>query len=321
MDAEALQLQSNIESVVSLLEETFPIDQIDMNGVWFLQETALQLVEDTKQQLKTGESLTYDQMILKVHETLVKVPNHTLIQSLKERYQVCILDEFQDTDKNQYQIFKSLFVDPKEKTRMLFCIGDPKQSIYGFRGADIGIYLEAASDFNNSRGSLTTNYRSTKEIINGLNLLFHNQEKNLGETNFFPIEEPGSKKEDYQYHPVSYPEPSEIKYQYIDPNEFGIHVIQYEENIQNVSSAKNIWAESIKNEILSFQQNEQTLSYRKKGTVSAQKVKLKDIAVLCGSKKDTELIERTLSKAGIPALFTNKEEFSNQEKRNKLKIY
>ncbi|MCG6142652.1 UvrD-helicase domain-containing protein [Leptospira mtsangambouensis] len=300
LDAEALQLQSNIESVVSLLEETFPIDQIDMNGVWFLQETALQLVEDTKQQLKTGESLTYDQIILKVHETLVKVPNHTLIQSLKERYQVCILDEFQDTDKNQYQIFKSLFVDPKEKTRMLFCIGDPKQSIYGFRGADIGIYLEAASDFNNSRGSLTTNYRSTKEIINGLNLLFHNQEKNLGETNFFPIEEPGSKKEDYQYHPVSYPEPSEIKYQYIDPNEFGIHVIQYEENIQNVSSAKNIWAESIKNEILSFQQNEQALSYIKKGTVSAQKVKLKDIAVLCGSKKDTELIERTLSKAGIP---------------------
>ncbi|TGM74426.1 exodeoxyribonuclease V subunit beta [Leptospira mtsangambouensis] len=300
LDAKALQLQSNIESVVSLLEETFPIDQIDMNGVWFLQETALQLVEDTKQQLKTGESLTYDQMILKVHETLVKVPNHTLIQSLKERYQVCILDEFQDTDKNQYQIFKSLFVDPKDKTRMLFCIGDPKQSIYGFRGADIGIYLEAASDFNNSRGSLTTNYRSTKEIINGLNLLFHNQEKDLGETNFFPIEEPGSKKEDYQYHPVSYPEPSEIKYQYIDPNEFGIHVIQYEENIQNVSSAKNIWAESIKNEILSFQQNEQTLSYRKKGAVPAQKVKLKDIAVLCGSKKDTELIERTLSKAGIP---------------------
>lgn len=300
LDAKALQLQSNIEAVVSLLEETFPIDQIDMNGVWFLQETALQLVEDTKQQLKTGESLTYDQMILKVHETLVKVPNHTLIQSLKERYQVCILDEFQDTDKNQYQIFKSLFVDPKDKTRMLFCIGDPKQSIYGFRGADIGIYLEAASDFNNSRGSLTTNYRSTKEIINGLNLLFHNQEKDLGETNFFPIKEPGSKKEDYQYHPVSYPEPSEIKYQYIDPNEFGIHVIQYQENIQNVSSAKNIWAESIKNEILSFQQNEQTLSYRKKGTVAVQKVKLKDIAVLCGSKKDTELIERTLSKAGIP---------------------
>ncbi|TGL16297.1 UvrD-helicase domain-containing protein [Leptospira meyeri] len=300
LNTEASELQSSIKIVISLLEETFPIDKIDMNGVWFLQETTLRLVEDTKQHLKTGESLTYDEMILKVHETLVSLPNQSLIQSLKERYQVCILDEFQDTDKNQYQIFRSLFVDPKDKTRMLFCIGDPKQSIYGFRGADIGIYLEAASDFNESKGNLTTNYRSTKEIINGLNLLFHNEEKDLGETNFFPIEEPGSKKEDYQYHPISYPEPSEIKYQYVDPNEFGIHIIQYQANIQNVSSARNIWAESIKNEILSFQQNKQTLNYKKKGTATAQTVKLKDIAVLCGSKKDTELIERTLSKAGIP---------------------
>ncbi|EMY71588.1 UvrD-helicase domain-containing protein [Leptospira vanthielii] len=297
---EAVDVQSLIAVLISLLEETFPKDRIDLDGEWFLQETTLRLVEDTKLQLKTGDSLTYDQMILKVHETVVTSPNPSLIQSLKERYQICILDEFQDTDKNQYQIFRSLFVDPKDKTRMLFCIGDPKQSIYGFRGADIGIYLDAASDFADSKDSLSINYRSTKEIINGLNLLFHNEERELGETNFFPIEEPGSQKENYQYHPVSFPNASEIKYTYTDPNEYGIHVIQYADHFQNVSQARSIWAESIKKEIFSFQQKEQSLSFLKKDEKKVQSVKLRDIAVLCGSKKETELIEKTLSKAGIP---------------------
>lgn len=300
LNQDAIQVQSLIAELISLLQESFPLDKIDLNGEWFLQETALQLVEDTKLQLNTGDALTYDQMILKVHESVVQVPNPSLIQSLKERYQVCILDEFQDTDQNQYQIFRSLFVDPKDKSRMLFCIGDPKQSIYGFRGADIGIYLEAASDFTGSKASLSINYRSTKEIIEGLNLLFHNDKRDLGETNFFPIEEPGSKKENYQYHPVAYPNVSEIKYSYTQPEEYGIHVIQYPENFQNVSRARNVWAESIKNEILSFQQNKQTLSYSKNGDPNPKKVNLRDIAVLCGSKKETELIEKVLSKSGIP---------------------
>lgn len=300
LNKEATELQSIISTLVSLLEETFPIDQIDLEGEWFLQETALKLVEDTKLLLQTGDSLTYDQMILKVHETVVTSPNPSLVQSLKERYQVCILDEFQDTDKNQYQIFRSLFVDPKDKSRMLFCIGDPKQSIYGFRGADIGIYLEAAGDFIESKDSLSTNYRSTKEVINGLNFLFYNQDKELGETNFFPIEEPGSKRENYQYHPVVYPNASEIKYTYTDPKESGIHIIQCPDHLQNVSQARTVWAESIKKEILSFQQKNQSLTYIKKGEPSPQSVKLKDIAVLCGSKKETELVEKTLSNAGIP---------------------
>lgn len=300
LNKEAIELQSSISNLISLFEDTFPIDKIDLEGEWFLQETVLKLTQDTKLQLKTGDLLTYDQMILKVHETVVTAPNPSLVQSLKERYQVCILDEFQDTDKNQYQIFRSLFVDHKDKTRMLFCIGDPKQSIYGFRGADIGIYLEAAGDFANSKDSLSTNFRSTKEIINGLNLLFYNRDKELGETNFFPIEEPGSKKENYQYHPVAYPDASLIKYTYSDSKEFGIHIIQHPEHLQNVSQARSVWAESIKNEILSFQQKKQSLSYNKKGEPFSQSVKLKDIAVLCGSKKETELIEKTLSDVGIP---------------------
>ncbi|PJZ43845.1 UvrD-helicase domain-containing protein [Leptospira brenneri] len=314
LNKEAVELQSSITNLVTLLEETFPIEEIDLDGKWFLQETVFRLVEKSKSQLNTNDTLTYDQMILKVYEAVVTSPNTSLITSLKERYQVCILDEFQDTDKNQYQIFRSLFVDPNDQTRMLFCIGDPKQSIYGFRGADIGIYLEAEKDFPNSKATLSTNYRSTKEIIEALNLLFHDESKELGETSFFPIEEPGSKKENYQYHPVDYPKSSEIKYQYTDPNEFGIHIIQYPDKFQNVSRARIQWAESIKDEILSFKQKKQSLVFLKKDNPNHQEVRLKDIAVLCGSKNETELVEKVLSKAGIPcSIYKQRGVFQSKE--------
>ncbi|TGK92541.1 exodeoxyribonuclease V subunit beta [Leptospira levettii] len=299
LDQAAVALQGKIESVVDSLKEIFPLDQLDYEGSIFLQNTVNELTSKTKSIIDKGEYLTYDQMILKVYDVIVRNPNQTLVQSLQERFQVCILDEFQDTDKNQYQIFKTLFLDKDTKSRMLFCIGDPKQSIYGFRGADIGIYLDASRDFE-SKATLETNYRSTKELIHGLNTIFHDETKEFGTTHFFPIEEPGSSKENYLYKKVSSPDPDTIKYQYVNPNESAIHIFEFKERFQNINKVKNTWAETIRNEIKRIQTEETTLSYNKKGEREIQEIKLKDIAILCGNQKESALVEFYLSKAGIP---------------------
>ncbi|TGM41752.1 exodeoxyribonuclease V subunit beta [Leptospira biflexa] len=300
LDAASVLLQGKIESVVGSLKEKFPLGQLDYDGSIFLQNTVHELTSKTKSIIEKGEYLTYDQMILKVYDVIVRNPNQTLIQSLQERFQVCILDEFQDTDKNQYQIFKTLFLDKDTKSRMLFCIGDPKQSIYGFRGADIGIYLEASRDFEGSKATLETNYRSTKELIHGLNTIFHDESKEWGETHFFPIEEPGSSKENYLYKKVSSPDIDTIKYKYVNPEESAIHIFDFEERFPNVNKSRNIWAETIRNEIKRIQNKETSLLYNKKGESEIQEIKLKDIAILCGNKKETELVEFYLTKAGIP---------------------
>ncbi|TGL77226.1 exodeoxyribonuclease V subunit beta [Leptospira jelokensis] len=300
LDAASLALQGKIESVVHSLKEVFPFERLDFDGSIFLQNTVTELTSKTKSIIEKGESITYDQLILKVHDAIVRNPNRTLVQSLQERFQVCILDEFQDTDKNQYQIFKTLFYDQDTKSRMLFCIGDPKQSIYGFRGADIGIYLEASRDFEGSKATLETNYRSTKELIHGLNSIFHDETKELGETHFFPIEEPGSSKENYLYKKVSSPDEATIKYKYAKPEEQAIHIFEFQERFHTVNKTRNIWAETIRNEIKRIQNKETTLSYFKKGERETKEVKLKDIAILCGNKKETELVEFYLTKAGIP---------------------
>ncbi len=85
------------------------------------------------------------------------------------RYDAAIIDEFQDTDAMQWAIFKKLFVDQSIST--LYLVGDPKQSIYSFRDADIATYLSAAEKIKSTQ-RLTTNYRSEPQLLEMLNALF-----------------------------------------------------------------------------------------------------------------------------------------------------
>ncbi|NLE98502.1 MAG: UvrD-helicase domain-containing protein [Propionibacterium sp.] len=85
---------------------------------------------------------------------------------LRERYAVVLVDEFQDTDPEQWQVIKQAFVDDGRPTIL---IGDPKQSIYGFRNADILSYLDAAD--HAEKASLGTNHRSDPGIVDGVTSL------------------------------------------------------------------------------------------------------------------------------------------------------
>jgi exodeoxyribonuclease V beta subunit len=93
-----------------------------------------------------------------------------LAEALRNRYRAALIDEFQDTDPVQYEIFRRIFADSDVP---LFLIGDPKQAIYSFRGADIFAYLQAAADVGGERRfTLNTNWRSVPKLLDGFNLLF-----------------------------------------------------------------------------------------------------------------------------------------------------
>ena len=85
---------------------------------------------------------------------------------IRTQYRAALIDEFQDTDNTQYPIFSHAFSGCP-----LFLIGDPKQSIYGFRGADIHAYLDAA-DHAARRYTLTRNHRSTGACVSAVQRLF-----------------------------------------------------------------------------------------------------------------------------------------------------
>lgn len=94
-----------------------------------------------------------------------------LLQKLRKKWPVALVDEFQDTDPLQYSIFNSIY-DPEIHKGILCLIGDPKQAIYSFRGADIYTYLQAKSSVpDKDRFSLIRNYRSHSGVIDGVNRL------------------------------------------------------------------------------------------------------------------------------------------------------
>jgi len=89
--------------------------------------------------------------------------------SIRKRYQAAIVDEFQDTDALQWEIFSGLF----NGFRLFYLVGDPKQSIYRFRQADLYTYYKAKESLGpGAYCSLDTNYRSSPQLVGALNDLF-----------------------------------------------------------------------------------------------------------------------------------------------------
>ena len=96
------------------------------------------------------------------------------LQTLRRRYRHALIDEFQDTDETQWSIFRRIFVESTGE-HALTVIGDPKQAIYGFRGADVHAYLEARQALQAAGGSrlvLDRNFRSTADMVEATNLIF-----------------------------------------------------------------------------------------------------------------------------------------------------
>jgi exodeoxyribonuclease V beta subunit len=128
----------------------------------------------------------FDDLLLSVHAGLQGPGGQALAQRVRGRFTAALIDEFQDTDQLQYEIFKGIFEHPDTA---LFFIGDPKQAIYSFRSADVFTYLAAAADAR-SRQTLGVNWRSTPGLIRALELLFsgHASAFGLDRISFVPVQ-------------------------------------------------------------------------------------------------------------------------------------
>lgn len=106
-----------------------------------------------------------------------------LARHIADTWRVALIDEFQDTDPLQYAIFQAGFI---EQGRPLFLVGDPKQAIYSFRGADIFAYLAARRDAA-QQFTLTDNHRSVAALVDGVNALFARHQPFLLDIPYLPV--------------------------------------------------------------------------------------------------------------------------------------
>jgi len=111
--------------------------------------------------------MTFDDLIAFVAKGLDR--GDALALTLRQRFRVALIDEFQDTDELQWQIFRKVF---QEGGHRLFLIGDPKQAIYSFRGADLDVYF-SARESGHQRAALARNYRTDSGLVSAVSALFH----------------------------------------------------------------------------------------------------------------------------------------------------
>jgi exodeoxyribonuclease V beta subunit len=154
LEQSAKQLEKNAQltAVLGVVKE----------GVYAIRER----VEMAK---KKAHVVLFDDLI-SVFSNALQTQDANLLDSIRRQFPVALVDEFQDTDRHQYQILDQLY--PKaDKNSLLLMIGDPKQAIYGFRGGDIFVYLAAKQDADHV-WLMDTNWRSSAQMVTGYNRLF-----------------------------------------------------------------------------------------------------------------------------------------------------
>ncbi len=129
--------------------------------------------------LEQAGALTPDDLLRLLQAALAGPQGERLAAHIRRLYPVAMIDEFQDTDARQFDIFNRIYPpaeageNPDDQHHSLIMIGDPKQAIYAFRGADIFTYIQARRNLTDEqRFTLDTNWRSHSQLIKGVNQLF-----------------------------------------------------------------------------------------------------------------------------------------------------
>ncbi len=142
----------------------------------FMLDRAAQIVGKYEADRPSRETQTFDDLLRAVRDALLQPElGPHLAELLRGEFKAALVDEFQDTDPVQYEIFRRVFLDQAADAKTpLFLVGDPKQAIYSFRGGDIFTYRAAAlsPEVAASTFCLDQNFRSTPRLVAAVNMIF-----------------------------------------------------------------------------------------------------------------------------------------------------
>jgi exodeoxyribonuclease V beta subunit len=261
------------QKCLELIDQLIPFYEIASKSLE-RSNIALNLLEFLQQRLKEvlkKHPLSHPDYLLKEMAKVVETKeNQALLQA---KYKAILIDEFQDTDPLQWKIFETAFFHADNK-KLFACVGDPKQSIYGFRNADLATYLYAKEQFPiENRYILDTNFRSEKKLIDGLNECFmieqpyhfFHYEPSLYKIDYFPIKA----KHEKLWNPQD--------------NKLGLHYpIFYGDSIKEIEEEK----------VFLYLANE-TISLKSQG------IELDEIAFLVKDRYQGQRLKNSLEKKGF----------------------
>ena len=222
---------------------------------------------------------TFNDMLRVVREEVTD-SSSKLKDKLKEKYQYAIIDEFQDTNYIQYDIFKNIFLG--DSSHHLVVVGDPKQSIYSFQGADFSVYYTATNEIGlkGDRNTLLTNYRASSEMVEATNGFFR------GVFNGFSDSKPNLERN--------------MRLLYKGKHKLPITVIGGSDGIEEAEYAIEVTKRIIDYCSIDTKRGHTNLTYFDGKKEEERDIKFSDIAVLARKRSEFLYLERELKKCGVP---------------------
>ncbi len=248
--------------------------------------------ELTRRKRENGQ-FYFDDLLTELAEVIDDKSGHSPARAISKKYPAILIDEFQDTDQLQYRIFTH--IHKSGKGGVLFLIADPKQAIYGFRGADIFTYIKARADTRaKDQFTMTSNYRSTGKMVEFMNRLFSRRNPFLfAEIDFSPVKAAGRADET----------PFTIRSELVAPLHWLILPAGKSQGEQTKALSKekaqadgaDLCAEKIAF-LLAMGKSAEAM-------IGGQPLSGGDIAVLVRTHREAEIMRRSLCKLGIISVY------------------
>ena len=170
-----------------LYKALFAVEAENPGLATVMVENVLPKIQQRLEKLKSDTGVfDFGDMLTLAWRAISGTNGKELVNSLRRNYPYALIDEFQDTDPVQWKIFREVYLESLESK--LTVVGDPKQAIYGFRGADFQTYIAAKRqllEMNAVEITLEKNFRSTPEMVDALNTLFKDDGAQSKDQGFF----------------------------------------------------------------------------------------------------------------------------------------
>jgi len=248
-------------------------------------ELAHAMRTEVHRRMQAQGQVTYDDGLLEVRDTLGDPEVGAAAREvLMRRYAVALVDESQDTDPIQWQVIRAIFDESR-----LVVIGDPKQSIYSFRGADIESYL-AALDGADSLRTLRTNWRSDGGLLVGLDALFDEASFGDDRIRYLPVQ-PALGHEHARITGIAAP---------LSIRRFGtgIPINKARKGVFYINDARQMVAADVAAEIVRLLTSGVTIS----GPDGPRPLRPDDIAVLCRTRRQVDMVRGELTRRAVPSV-------------------
>ena len=260
----------------------------------------------------------FDDLLFRLQNALEGKGGEELAKAIRAKYRAALIDEFQDTDPVQFTIFHAIFASEE---RILFFIGDPKQAIYSFRGADVFAYMKAAYH-TDSRHTLGENWRSDPALIKAINTIFSGTDAPFIYDEIpFSMARP-ARDDGYEYLTIDGQREAPLQLWFLfsrvlkegvgeggSPAAVG--------KLISKSRARGLIARAVAGEISRLL----SLGGRRQALIGQKSLREKDIAVLVRTNREARLVEENLSTLKIPSVFYSTDSiFATHEAREMRQI-